>query len=330
VFVNSFANSRISIEGSPAIAASIPSFNESYTLSLYSGNRIMSLASCLKQIGYNTSYFHGAPNGSLGLNSFSKIAGFDRYYGKNEYNNNDDYDGTWGIWDHKFLPYVANSIGKNDSSFLAYIFTVSSHHPFKIPSSLKDKFQEDPEKMHRSISYTDYSLKLFFDAASKKPWFNKTIFVITGDHTYTSMHHVEYMNPLGYLTVPIIFYEPGSSLTGVDSTLAEHIDIMPTILNYISYPKPYFAFGQDLFKFNPDKFVISYIGNFYQMLHGNYVLLFNPQKTLGVYNINIDRDLQNNLVGKADSIQNYLEKYAKAFIQQYFNRMADNKMTIGQ
>jgi len=225
------------------------------------------------------------------------------------------------------LPYVANSLGTNDSSFFAYIFTVSSHHPFKIPSPLKDKFQEGPEKIYKSISYTDYSLKLFFDTVSKKPWYNRTIFVITGDHTCTPLHHSEYLNPLGWLAVPIIFYEPGSNLIGVDSAYAEHIDIMPTILNHIGYPKPYFAFGQDLFKFSSDKFVINYIGNTYQFVENNWVMQFNLKETTSLYNIKKDRDMQNNLVGKSDSVQKYLEKHVRAFIQQYFNCMSENKMT---
>jgi phosphoglycerol transferase MdoB-like AlkP superfamily enzyme len=327
VFINSYANSRISIEGSPAVLASIPSFQESYTVSLYSGNKIMSLASCLKNIGYETHYFHGAPNASLGLNSFSKIAGFDKYYGKNEYNNDDDYDGAWGIWDHKFLPFVANSMGNKSSAFLTFVFTASSHHPFTIPESLKDKFKDGPEKIYKCIAYTDYSIKLFFDEASKKPWFKNTIFIITGDHTCTP-YHKEYKNNLAPFTVPIIIYEPGGNLSGIDSTTAQQIDIMPTILNYLGYPKPYFAFGQDLFQVNPNKFAINYIGNSYQIIHDNWVLQFNLRETTALYNIAKDTDMTINLVGKADSIQLHLERLIKAFIQQHNNRLVDNNMVV--
>jgi phosphoglycerol transferase MdoB-like AlkP superfamily enzyme len=328
VFINSFANSRISIEGSPAIIAGIPSMQESYTLSLYSGNKIMSLASCLKKLGYESCYFHGAPNGSLGLNSFARVAGFDKYYGKNEYNNNKDYDGAWGIWDHKFLPFVANTLGNTDSSFFAFVYTVSSHHPFKIPESLKDKFREGSDKINRSLSYADFSLKVFFDSASKKSWYNNTIFVITGDHTYIPPFHQEYNNPLGNFTVPIIFYEPGGNLAGVDSILAQHIDIMPTILNYLGYPRPYFAFGQDLFEHNPDKFAVNYVGNSFQIIHKKWVLQFNLKETTAIYNLESDKEMTNNLVGTVDAIQSYLERLVKAFIQQYNNRLVDNKMIV--
>jgi phosphoglycerol transferase MdoB-like AlkP superfamily enzyme len=327
VFINSYANSRISIEGSPAVIASIPSLEESYTVSLYSGNKIMSLAACLKNTGYDTYYFHGAPNGSLGLNSFANIAGFDKYYGKNEYNNNKDYDGVWGIWDHNFLPFVVNSLENQDRPFFSFVYTATSHHPYKIPESFKDKFREGTEKIYRSISYADYSLKLFFDAASKKSWFNNTIFVITGDHTCMP-HHDEYKTDVGAFTVPIIFYEPGSNLSGIDSISAQQIDIMPTILNYLGYPEPYFAFGQDLFENNPDKFAVSYRGNSFQIIHDNWVLHFNLRETTAIYNIGNDKEMKINLIGKVDPIQNYLERQIKAFIQQYNNRLVDNNMIV--
>lgn len=327
VFKNSYANSRISIEGSPAVIASIPSIQESFTVSQYWGNKIMSLASCLKKTGYQSTYFHGAPNGSLGLNSFAKAAGFDNYVGKKEYNNDADYDGVWGIWDHKFLPFAASSTREDQQPFFNFIFTVSSHHPFKIPDSLQDEFKEGTENIHRSISYTDYSLKEFFKVASEKPWFDSTIFVITGDHTCMA-HYPKFKTDIGIYTVPIIFYLPGKNLKGINLKTAQQIDIMPTILNYLGYPEPYFAFGQDLFEENPNKFAISYVGNSYQILQNDWVLQFDLKKSIGLYNIKYDPTMKFNLLGSFEGIQKHLENQVKAFIQQYHQHMIDDDMTV--
>ena len=233
IFKKAYANSTISIEGTPAVAASIPSMQESFTVSLYWQNDINSIASCLDKIGYKTWYFHGAPNGSLGLNSFAKQAGFKNYIGKNEYNNNADFDGVWGIWDHKFLPFVTNYISeKQEEPFLSYIFTASSHHPYKIPKELEDKFSEGKIKIHRSIRYADYSLKQFFKSAEKKKWYRNTIFVITGDHNCAA-YKSQFKTTAGKFSVPIIIYKPESELVGMDLKEAQQIDIMPTILNYL-------------------------------------------------------------------------------------------------
>ena len=93
IFTNAFANGRQSIEALPTILASVPSFKVPFTSSPYSNQEIQSLVSVFKDKGYSTSFFHGAPNGSMGFLGLSNILGFDNYFGKNEFNDNSLYDG---------------------------------------------------------------------------------------------------------------------------------------------------------------------------------------------------------------------------------------------
>ncbi len=327
IFVNSYANSRISIEGSPAVLASIPSLQESFTVSNYSGNKINSLATALTKKGYHTSFFHGAPNGSLGLNSFVVQAGVEHYFGLDEYGNEDDYDGVWGIWDHLFLPYAINTIDMFEEPFLSTIFSVSSHHPHKIPASLAANIPEGEIKMHKSIGYADYALGKLFATAKTKEWYQNTLFVITGDHTCTP-YYPEYQTSVGAYTVPIILFQPGSNLVGVDSTVAQQIDIMPTVLTYLNYDKPYFAFGEDMLHPKEDKFAISYYGNAFQLIMDNWVIQYDLKKVVGLYNLNTDARMKKNLANKNLEIQVRMETKIKAVIQQYNNRMVDNKLTV--
>jgi len=88
----SFANGRKSIDAMPSIIASIPMMVEPYITTSYSGNEINSIASILGEEGYHTSFFHGAPNGSMGF----QVAGFREYYGMNEYPHSGGFDGMWG------------------------------------------------------------------------------------------------------------------------------------------------------------------------------------------------------------------------------------------
>ena len=141
IFTNAFANGRQSIEALPSILASVPSFKVPFTSSPYSNQEIQSLVSVFKDKGYSTSFFHGAPNGSMGFLGLSNILGFDNYYGKNEFNDNSLYDGYWGIWDEPFLNYVKNETDKLVEPFFSTFFSLSSHEPFYVP-----------EKIQRSIS----------------------------------------------------------------------------------------------------------------------------------------------------------------------------------
>ena len=74
-FEYSFSNGRKSIDGLPSVVSSIPAIGVPYFLSPYSGNSINSLASLLKDKGYHSSFFHGAPNGSMGFQAFMNLAG---------------------------------------------------------------------------------------------------------------------------------------------------------------------------------------------------------------------------------------------------------------
>ena len=286
----------------------------------------MSLASCLSEKGYDRMYAHSGANGSIGLNAFASVAGFNRYLGKDEYNNNADYDGVWGIWDHKFLPFYARECSKLKEPFFTSIFTVSSHDPFKLPSDLEDRFASGPMPIYRSIRYADYSLQMFFKEAARQSWFGNTIFVITGDHT-SGRFHEEYKTSLGAFGVPLIFYTPGRQIPPrFDDRIAQQIDIMPTILNYLGYDRPWFAFGKDLFDDHTDRIAVNYIGNTFQLIWDGWVIQHNTTTTVGLYNRFNDPLMKNNLAGQNDSIQNRMEHKVEAVIQQYNNRMIDNRL----
>jgi len=325
VFTNAFANGRKSIDAIPSVTASIPALVLPYVISERSGNRINSLASLLSKEGYETSFFHGAPNGSMGFDAFTKIAGYHRYVGKNEYSNDEGFDGVWGIWDEPFFQFFADEMNKMKEPFLTTIFSVSSHHPFKVPRKYVTKFPESDIPLQKCIRYTDFALKEFFDKASKMPWFKNTLFVITSDHCSES-DFKEYKTAVNYYAAPLIFFKGDGSLTGTDDSLAQQIDIMPTILGYLNYSKPYVAFGNNLFDASAQRFVINYLEDTYQFLIDDYALYFTDNKLSGIFNRKDDPFLRENLLGSSNfqSEQNLF----KAIMQQFNNRMAQDRLTI--
>jgi phosphoglycerol transferase MdoB-like AlkP superfamily enzyme len=327
-FEYSFANGRKSIDGLPSVISSIPSLGVPYFVSPYSGNRINSLASLLKPKGYHTSFFHGAPNGSMGFQAFMNLAGVEHYYGMTEYNNNDDFDGLWGIWDDKFLQFYADKMNEFPEPFMSSVFTVSSHHPFKVPEEYEGKFDEGTLPIHKCIGYTDFALRRFFQKVSKMPWYQNTLFVITADHTSSNIQYPEYQTAWGYYSIPIIFFRPDHELRGREQSIAQQIDIMPTVLGYLNYEKSFFAFGRDLLKDDSEPFAFNYKDNTYQLFVGDYILVFDGEKSVALYNFKTDKLTQHNLVNEASEIVSVMEVKIKAIIQQYNNRMVEDKLTV--
>jgi phosphoglycerol transferase MdoB-like AlkP superfamily enzyme len=327
-FKYSFGNGRKSIDAMPSILSSIPMFVEPFILTPYSTNDISSIADALKRKGYYSAFFHGAPNGSMGFQAYAKTAGFDDYFGLNEYGNSKDFDNWWAIWDEEFLQFYAGEMGKMKQPFVTAVFTATSHHPFHVPDKYRGRFPQGDHPIFQCIAYTDYSLEQFFRTMSQYEWFNNTLFVITADHTNHPSHE-EYLTDLGMFSVPILFYHPGSDLRGlVDSIPVQQTDIMPSVLSYLNFDMPYFAYGQDIFSTKAaDKFVINYYNGVYQTLQNDCMMQFDGEKIKAAYNYRADSLLHHNLNGQIAG-QKEMEMLTKSVVQQYIMRMTENRLRI--
>jgi phosphoglycerol transferase MdoB-like AlkP superfamily enzyme len=328
VFNNAFANGKKSAEGIPAVLAGIPTLmNEPYLSSIYGSNTINSVASLLKEEGYTSAFYHGGTNGTMNFKEFCSIAGFDNYYGRTEYNNETDYDGHWGIWDEPYLQYFAKQLNTTKQPFVTSLFTLSSHHPYRLPEQYKTIFKDEGLNIYKCIRYTDHSLKKFFETARKASWYNNTLFVITADHTGVSESDY-YGNYAGMYAIPIVFFDPEKNLKGINSTLTQQIDIMPGILDYLGYSKPYFAFGRSAFDSTQTGFNVNYINNIYQLINDNYLLQFDGKKATALFEYRTDSLLRKNLLPARSSEKANIENTLKAYIQTYNTSLIHNKMKM--
>ncbi len=317
----SFASGRKSIDAMPSVLSGIPMLIEPYIVTPYSTNAISSIADCLNQEGYTTAFFHGAPNGSMGFQTYARSAGFQRYYGMDEYDGEDAFDGTWAIWDEEFLQYYARTMNTLHEPFCTAVFTASSHHPFRVPERYTDFFPKGTKPIHQCIGYSDNALREFFRRAKEN-----TLFVFTADHT-NQITHPEYTTAKGLFEVPLFFYLPDNSLAGSDMQPTSQTDIMPSVLAYLGYDKPFFAFGEDILteeKSHP--YAICYNHPVYQIFSDSLLLQFDGRQTTAVYNFKHDKMLQHNIESRTEETQ-FMETYLKAYIQQYISRMINNQLT---
>ncbi len=326
-FSNAFANGKRSIEGIPAIVAGIPALStEPFISSSYAGNTLTTLASTLNTKGYYSTFFHGGTNGTMGFDNFSSSSGFNRYFGRKEYNDDHDFDSHWGIYDEPFLQRTIAEMNKTKQPFLSVIFTLSSHHPYSIPDSYNNNFKEGSLPIHRSIQYADHSLRTFFEKASTTSWYDSTLFVITADHTALS-ENVFYQNRAGIYSIPIIYFSPANILPLMDSTTTQQIDILPSILDFLHYDEPYFSYGESIFNQHGRGFAINFMNDTYQLISGSQSLIMEPQGEYMFYDFKSDTSMSNNLGMETPQSQHMSEK-VKAFVQNYNRTMIENKMTI--
>ena len=296
-----YANGRKSIDAVPSVLGSIPSLEQSFALTPFALNRVEGLGNALKKLGYNTAFFHGAPNGSLGMDGMSRHFGFDSYYGMNEFADRSHFDGYWGIWDEPFLQFFARTLDTFEEPFAAAVFTLSSHHPFIIPRRYEGVFPESSLPIQQCIRYSDNALRLFFDEASKSNWYENTLFVLVADHGAYSQVNPRYQSGVESMAIPIVYYDPsGRVVSGgqVYDQYTQKIDIMPTVLDMLDYPFDFFAFGRNI----RDSLTIPFVVNYPALIS-----IMREEK---------EKEPSNEL-------------FLNAFRQQYNNRLLDDNLYMG-
>jgi phosphoglycerol transferase MdoB-like AlkP superfamily enzyme len=327
---NGMANGRQSIEALTSILSGLLSLmSKDYVESRYAANRLDGFGSILKRHGYSTAFFHGGNNGTMNFNSSAFSAGFDNYYGRDEYGNDDDYDGTWGISDMPFLQFTALKLNEMPKPFAAGVFTLSSHHPFKLPKGYELPEGNYATDFEKTVRYTDDALRNFFGTISKYDWFDSTIFVIVGDHVNPEHRFDNYLNGYGQYQIVTAFYAPSIIKPLKTNIMAQQTDIGVSLIAALGYNDSIFSFGRNVFDSLQEPCFSSYLNNIYQYSDGRYMLQSDGNNITAVYDLEEDPCLNKDLYKEGeDERWNELNNKFRMLHQQYNNRMINNKLYI--
>lgn len=320
-FKRHLANGRRSIEVLPSILCGLPSLiNEPISTSIYQSNKFSCFPKGLKENGYTNYFFHGGSRGTMGFESYTLSNGFDRYFSREDYPSEKDFDGTWGIFDAPFMEYSIDQINLMPKPFLVGIFTLSSHQPYSIPLQMRGKFPKGSLEIHESIGYTDYALKNFFEKAKTTPWFKDTIFIITADHT-SKLESKKFNNMVGRYRVPLIIYPKIQNVS--ESKVTQHSDIPKTVLHLLGIKNDTLPLtGESLLNPGTGLAVNFSDGRDYFLLTDQEALSFNglDQKSF-IYNW----DTGEIFLGEAS--ENLL---LKAYLQYFLNGLINNNLSSYQ
>ena len=321
------SNGRRSIEALPSIFCGLPSLmSTDYPTSRYAINRLEGIGGILKKNNYHTAFFHGGNNGTMSFDITSKSSGFDDYYGRNEYNNDSDFDGSWGIYDDKFLQFAARKLNEYKDPFAAVIFTLSSHHPYSLPKDyiITDTTNKTP--FEKTITYVDNALKEFFNIISKEDWFQNTIFIITADHVNPEHKFNNYKTTRGLYQIPLAYYAPEIVESKSVNEISQHTDIGVSLLSLLNINDTIFSFGRNIFDSIQNPSFICYSNNTYLYSDGQYFMQSDGNEIKKIFNISKDKTLKNNIFKVENEKWDKLDQEFKSRLQQYHNRMINNKL----
>lgn len=327
-FSRMYANGKRSIQALPSIWSSIPSLKKPFMLMAESLGESRPLPRILADRGYKTAFFCGSERGSMGFGAYANAAGFEQNYSLEDYEQacgRGDFDGYWGIWDDCFLSFMGKEIDNLKEPFMTSVFTISSHHPFIVPDEWRDRLPEGKTKVQRCVAYADASIRRFFEENSHKEWFSRTVFVFVADHV-SSERFAPRSNVLPYdMHIVGFIYTPDGALRGEYDGVASQLDIMPTMMGLLRIDEPYFAYGRNLFAEQTEQCIVLYDDG-YKAITDSHLFVFDDDMVTEIYELD-DLMHSRNLLGEVDKER--VERYMKAFIQQYYGNARDKNFRVG-
>ncbi|NRA46978.1 MAG: LTA synthase family protein [Oligoflexales bacterium] len=286
-----FANGRTSIAALPSILFGLPLIDRHWARSNYQTNCWRGLGTVLEEKGYQTQFFHGADKESMYFDGISATAGFKEHYHKAHVEDPAFFDGHWGIYDEPFLEFVGDKVSENSKPFISVIFTLSSHQPFSLPKKYQKKFAHIEDEFLRSLRYADHAIENFFEKIKNKPWFDQTLFIITGDHTYADLKE-KYMNHgPGKYRVPLIVHHPKHKFQGQVGKVSHHADIYASVIDFLGLKEvAYPLISKSIWSDDPNSYAFFKDDQQYWFISEDSYLSMDPfgQVKQGVLNYDIN------------------------------------------
>jgi arylsulfatase A-like enzyme len=155
----------------------------------------------------------------------------------------------------------------------------------------------------------------------KQPQHANTLYYIIADHTSHS-HREYFYTPHGRMEITCMLYDPSGQIKpSVSNKIVQQIDVMPTILNLVSYPDTFFSLGESMLVQNENSKAIFRLDNhFYLVKHEQVLQLSNNDSaqiwpfTKSHYGLNTDTLKTKKLL--KHQYETTLKQWLKVFWQQ--------------
>ncbi len=333
VFPHAYTTGIRSIEGITGIFGGVPTFGDMILMtSPYFTNTFDAPAKLLKDEGYASRFYFGGNHGSFNIDQTLKTFGFEEIKTRDEYGNDDDFDGEWGIWDHKMGAYAARDLTTLPEPFIAGWFTLNPHGPFEVPSDWQTEGYISSDAMKKTVEYEDRALRHFFEVAKTQPWYANTIFVILGDHGCRDLKGTIYDSSFVLPHITTMIYAPDGSFEPrrIEDKAVSQLDISATLLDLAGYDHDYVQLGESILSPGHRGYALMYIHGAYQVCSPEYAVRLSPdlKRVEEVYDITKDYAMASPLtdypVEKIDDMANW----ARAFMQDYTHRLNSDDLSV--
>ena len=260
VFDRLFATGNRTVRGLEAVTLSLPPCPGQSIIKRPRNAGMHSTGAMLRDKGYDVLYFYGGNSYFDNMETFFGGNGYEIVDQKQYAPDEITFQNIWGVSDEDSYAKAIRTLGQRARSgrpFFAHIMSVSNHRPYTYPAG-RIPIPNDAKSRAGGVMYSDYALGGFLDAASREPWFDNTVFVITADHCASSAGKTEI--PLEKYHIPAMIYAPAFVAPGSVGKTASQIDLMPTLFSLLCMDYDSWFYGRDILAddFRERAFVATY------------------------------------------------------------------------
>ena len=280
-----YATGNRTVRGLEAVTLSLPPCPGQSIIKRPNNAGMYSTGALLREKGYNVTYFYGGNSYFDNMETFFSGNGYDIVDQKNYSPEEITFANIWGVCDEDAYRKVIRTLGEQSQDgkpFFAHVMTVSNHRPFTYPAG-KIRIPNDSKTRAGGVLYTDYALGQFLAEASKQPWFDNTIFLITADHCASSAGRTEI--PLHKYHIPALIFAPGFVAPQQIEGIVSQIDLMPTLLSLLDMDYDSHFYGRSIF--DPDYVNRAFIATYQDLgyLEGDTFTILSPVRRYEQYRV---------------------------------------------
>lgn len=228
----------------------------------YTDSNFYGLPWLLKDQGYKTAVFHGYESSYWNRKNAYPKQGFDVFFSQEDFISENPIG--MGINDKEFLAQALKKISNMEKPFYAFLVTLTSHHPYRMPKELQGIPLDEKLKgtllgnYYNSINFVDAALEDFVAGLKEQGLYEDSIICIYGDHHGIILGDKEsnglLTDTLGHeynfdqmMRVPLIIHFPGSNIAKEIKITGGQIDFLPTVANLLGIKNSQgVTLGQDL------------------------------------------------------------------------------------
>lgn len=280
-----YATGNRTVRGLEAVTLSLPPCPGQSIIKRPNNAGMHSTGALLREKGYNVTYFYGGNSYFDNMETFFSGNGYDIVDQKSYSPEEITFANIWGVCDEDAYRKVIRTLNEQSGEgkpFFAHVMTVSNHRPFTYPAG-KIRIPNDSKTRAGGVLYTDYALGQFLAEASKQPWFDNTIFLITADHCASSAGRTEI--PLHKYHIPALIFAPGFVAPHEVGGIVSQIDLMPTLLSLLNMDYDSHFYGRSIF--DPGYINRAFIATYQDLgyLEGDTFTILSPVRRYEQYRV---------------------------------------------